>query len=193
MKKIIVSQMMPPMGDPLAAMGATPPVAPTSGPGMAGGNADKVIRVPLSNLGLILADAQIEKKLMEDFENNELELANEVWVMYGGKEDGGVNQARVGKRSDEVEVDDEEIKTTEKSRWERLPDGQNLDDLEIELSDFANAIKFLSYGFAKNKAKEQPAAGGGMPGMASRKLENMVKIARNLDKMGLYRIADRIM
>lgn len=186
--------MMPPMGDPMAGLGAPPPVAPTAGPGMAGGNADKVIRVPLSNLGLILADAQIEKKLMEDFEDNELDLANEIWMMYGGKEDGGVNPGRLGKRTDDQEVGDEEIKETEKSRWERLPSGKNLDDLEIELSDFANAIKFLSYGFAKNKAKEQPAAGGGgMPGMASRKLENMVKIARNLDKMGLYRIADRIM
>lgn len=193
MKKTILSQMMPPMGDPLAGMGMAPPVAPAAGPGMAGGNADKVIRVPLANLGLILADAQIEKKLMEDFEDNELDLANEVWEMYGGNEDGSVNKGHAGKRKDDNEVGDEEIKATEKSRWERLPEGQNLDDLEIELSDFANAIKFLSFGFAKNKAKEQPAPGGGMPGMASRKLENMVKFARKLDQMGLYRIADRFM
>lgn len=193
MKKTILSQMMPPMGDPLAGMGMAPPVAPAAGPGMAGGNADKVIRVPLANLGLILADAQIEKKLMEDFEDNELDLANEVWEMYGGNEDGSVNKGRVGKRKDDNEVGDEEIKATEKNRWERLPEGQNLDDLEIELSDFANAIKFLSFGFAKNKAKEQPAPGGGMPGMASRKLENMVKFARKLDQMGLYRMADRFM
>jgi len=186
--------MMPPMGDPLAGLGAPPPVAPTAGPGMAGGNAEKVIRVPLSNLGLILADSQIEKKLMEDFEDNELDLANEIWIMYGGTEDGGVNKGRLGKRKDDQEVDDEEIKNTNKSKWERLPEGQNLDDLEIELSDFANAIKYLSFGFAKNKAKEQPAAGGGgMPGMASRKLENMVKLGQNLDKMGLYRMADRLL
>jgi hypothetical protein len=37
---------------------------------MAGGNAEKIIRIPLSNLGLILADVEIEKKLMEDFEDN---------------------------------------------------------------------------------------------------------------------------
>ena len=185
--------MMPPMGDPLAGMGAPPPVAPTAGPGMAGGNAEKIIRVPLSNLGLILADAEIEKKLMEDLEDNELDLANEVWMMYGGNEDGSVNKSRVGKRKDDKEVDDVEIKNTNKTRWERLPLGQNLDDLGIELSDFANAIKFLSFGFSKNKAKEQPVAGGGMPGMASRKLDNMVKLGGNLDKMGLYRIADRLM
>ena len=193
MKRKILSQMMPPMGDPLAALGGIPPVSPMAGPGMAGGNAEKVIRIPLDNLGLILADAQIEKKLMEDFENNELELANEIWMMYGGTENGGVRESRTGKRKDDQQVDDEEIKNTEKSRWERLPEGQNLDDLEIELSDFANAIKYLSFGFAKNKAKEQPAPGGGMPGMASRKLENMVKYARNLDQIGFYRIADRIM
>ncbi len=192
MKKTIVSQMMP-MADPLAAMGSPAPVAPTAGPGMGGGNDEIIIRIPLSNLGLILADAQIEKKLMEDFEDNELDLANEVWIMYGGKENGGVIQSRVGKRSEDKEADDIEIKNTDKSRWERLPEGQNLDDLEIELSDFANAIKYLSFGFSKNKAKEQPAPGGGMPGMASRKLENMVKLARNLDFMGLYRIADRLM
>ena len=114
--------------------------------------------------------------------------------MYGGTEDGGVNKGRLGKRKDDQEVDDEEIKNTNKSKWERLPEGQNLDDLEIELSDFANAIKYLSFGFSKNKAKEQPAAGGGgMPGMASRKLENMVKLGQNLDKMGLYRMADRLL
>ena len=192
MKKTILSQMMP-MGDPMAGMGAPPPVAPTAGPGMAGGNAEKIIRIPLSNLGLILADAQIEKKLMEDFEDNELDLANEIWIQYGGKENGGVVSSRIGKRIDGQEVDDAEIERTEKSRWERLPDGKSLDDIDVELSDFANAIKYLSFGFSKNKAKEQPAPGGGMPGMASRKLENMVKLARNLDSMGLYRIADRLM
>lgn len=192
MKKTILSQMMP-MGDPMAGLGAPPPVAPTAGPGMAGGNAEKIIRIPLNNLGLILADAQIEKKLMEDFEDNELDLANEIWIQYGGQENGGVVDSRVGKRKDGQEVDDSEIERTEKSRWERLPEGQNLDDIDVELSDFANAIKYLSFGFSKNKAKEQPAPGGGMPGMASRKLENMVKLAHNLDSMGLYRIADRLM
>ena len=44
---------------------------------------------------------------------------------------------------------------------------KNLLDLKISLDDFANAVKFLSFGFAKNKGKEQGAAagGGGMPGM----------------------------
>jgi len=191
MNKTILSQMMP--MDPMVGLGTPPPVAPTAGPGMAGGNAEKIIRIPLANLGLILADAQVEKMLMENFEDNELELANEIWVMYGGKENGGVIDSRLGKRKDGQEADDQEIKNTKENRWERLPEGKNLDDLDMELSDFANAIKYLSFGFSKMKAKEQPAAGGGMPGMASRKLENMVKLASNLDKIGFYRIADRIM
>jgi hypothetical protein len=93
------------------------------------------------------------------------------------------------------EATDEEIKNTDKTRWERLPVGQNLLDLEISLDDFANAVKFLSFGFAKNKGKEQGAgaAPGGMPGMASRKLDNMVKLAQNLDLFGMYSVADRIL
>ena len=70
-----------------------------------------------------------------------------------------------------------------------------LEDLEITLDDLANAVKFITFGLAKNKGKEQGAAGGGggMPGLASRKLDIMVKIARNLDLIGLFSVADRIM
>lgn len=182
--------------DPMAGMGMGMPAAPMAMPGAAAAPpAPKQIKIPLSNLGLILADAGIELKLMEQLEDDERELANKIWIQYGGKENGDVEEGRVGKRKDDVEASDEEIKATDKSRWERLPEGQNLQDLEITLDDFANAVKFLSFGFAKNKSKEQGAApgGGGMPGMASRKLDNMVKLALNLDLLGLYNIADRIM
>jgi hypothetical protein len=106
-----------------------------------------------------------------------------------------VDEEKRGKRNDTEEATDEEIKNTDKTRWERLPVGQNLLDLEITLDDFANAVKFLSFGFAKNKSKEQAggAAGGGMPGMASRKLDIMVKLAQNLDLFGMYSVADRIL
>jgi hypothetical protein len=187
---------MPPPADPMAGMGM--PAAPMAmpGPAPAPNSAQKVIRVPLSNLGLILADAEIEKKLLEQLEDNEQGIANDIWMKYGGQEDGGVDSEKRGKRKDDVEATDEEIKATDKTRWERLPDGQNLLDLEITLDDFANAVKFLSFGFAKNKGKEQggaAGAGGGMPGMASRKLENMVKLAHNLDLFGMYNVADRIL
>jgi hypothetical protein len=192
MKYIKISQM--PM-DPLAgmAMPAAPmamPVAPA-----APASDQKQILVPLSNLGLILADAEIEKKLLEQLEDNEQGIANDIWIQYGGAEDGGVDKEKRGKRKETEETTDEEIKRTNKTRWERLPEGQNLLDLEITLDDFANAVKFLSFGFAKNKGKEQGAgaAGGGMPGMASRKLENMVKLAHNFDLLGMYSVADRIL
>jgi hypothetical protein len=193
--KFVKLAQMPPM-DPMAGMGLGMPAAPMAMPAPAAPPSDqKQIKIPLANLGLILADAGIEKKLLEQLEDNEQGIANDVWMQYGGEEDGGVDESKRGKRKDTEEVTDEEIKATDKTRWERLPEGQNLLDLEISLDDFANAVKFLSFGFAKNKGKEQGggAAPGGMPGMASRKLENMVKLAQNLDLLGMYSVADRIL
>ena len=184
---------MPPM-DPMAAMAmpAAPMAMPAPAPPASG---QKNITVPLANLGLILADSEIEKRLLEQLEDDEQGIANDVWIQYGGTEDGGVDVEKRGKRTDSVEVTEEEVKATDKTRWERLPEGQNLNDLEISLDDMANAVKFLSFGFAKNKGKEQGggAPGGGMPGMASRKLDNMVKLAQNLDLLGMYSVADRIL
>ena len=174
------------MGMPAAPMAMPAPTAPASG--------QKNITVPLANLGLILADSEIEKRLLEQLEDNEQGIANEVWIQYGGEEDGGVDQSKRGKRKETEEATEDEIKATNKTRWERLPEGQNLLDLEITLDDMANAVKFLSFGFAKNKGKEQGgAAGGGMPAMASRKLDNMVKLAQNLYLLGMYSVADRIL
>jgi len=195
MKYVKIAQM--PMMDPMAGMGMGMPAAPMAMPGAPAEppSGQKQIKVPLANLGLILADAEIEKKLLEQLEDNEQDIANGVWIQYGGEEDGGVDAGKRGKRTDSEEASDEEIKATDKTRWERLPQGQNLNDLEITLDDFANAIKFLSFGFAKNKGKEQGggAAGGGMPGLASRKLEVMVKLAHNFDLLGMYSVADRIL
>jgi hypothetical protein len=191
MKYVKLAQMPPMdpmmgMGMPAAPMAMPAPAAPASG--------QKNITVPLANLGLILADSEIEKRLLEQLEDNEQGIANEVWIQYGGEEDGGVDQSKRGKRKETEEATEDEIKATNKTRWERLPEGQNLLDLEITLDDMANAVKFLSFGFAKNKGKEQGgAAGGGMPGMASRKLDNMVKLAHNLDLLGMYSVADRIL
>ena len=201
MKYVKIAQMPPmdPMAgiDPMAGMGMGMPAAPMAMPGAPAEapSGQKQIKIPLANLGLILADAEIEKKLLEQLEDNEQDIANGVWMQYGGEEDGGVDTEKRGERKDSEEASDEEIKATDKTRWKRLPQGQNLNDLEITLDDFANAVKFLSFGFAKNKGKEQGAgaAGGGMPGMASRKLENMVKLAHNFDLLGMYSVADRIL
>ena len=191
----------PPPLPPPPPMGGLPPLPPMPGlPGMppppgapTPSSNQKAIKEPLSNLGLILADAEIEKMLMEEMQFNEREIANKIWKMYGGNDEGGVEDGHVGKRKEGVEITDEEINDTKETRWERLPLGQDLLDLEIELEDMANAVKYLSFGFSKNKSKEQ---GGGAPGgmpMASLKLENMVKLARNLDFYGLYSVADRIL
>ena len=203
MKYVKLAQVPPPpppapdlLGGAGLPGGMGMPAAPAAMPG--GGATDssqKQIRIPLANLGLILADAEIEKKLMEQLEDNENGIANDIWLKYGGEEDGNVDVDKRGKRTDSEEASDEEIKATDKTRWERLPDGQNLLDLEITLDDVANAVKFLSFGFAKNKAGAAGAAagGGGMPGMASRKLENMVKLGQNLDLLGMFSVADRLM
>lgn len=179
--------------DPMMGMGM--PAAPMAMPAAPPASSQKQIKIPLSNLGLILADAGIELKIMEQLEDGGQDIANKIWLQYGGEEDGNVDEEKRGKRNDTEEATDEEIKNTDKTRWERLPVGQNLLDLEITLDDFANAVKFLSFGFAKNKSKEQAggAAGGGMPGMASRKLDIMVKLAQNLDLFGMYSVADRIL
>lgn len=193
MKYVKLAQMAAPM-DPMAgmAMPAMPMAMPAPAPPA---SSQKNILVPLANLGLILADSEIEKRLLEQLEDNEQGIANKIWVQYGGTEDGGVDEEKRGKRNESEEATPEEVKATDKTRWERLPEGQNLNDLEISLDDMANAVKFLSFGFAKNKGKEQGGgvAGGGMPGMASRKLDNMVKLAQNLDLLGMYSVADRIL
>jgi hypothetical protein len=182
----------PGLGAPMPPMPPMPGMPGMPAPGGGSNSNQKAIREPISNLGLVLADAEVEKMLMEDMQFNERDIANKIWKMYGGDEEGGVFEGHVGKRTDDKEITDEEITATKNKRWERLPLGKDLLDLEIELDDVANAVKFLSFGFAKNKGKEQ---GGGAPGMpmASIKLENMVKLAHNLDVYGLYNVADRVM
>ena len=77
-------------------------------------------------------------------------------------------------------------------------EGENLLDLEITLDDFANAVKFLSFGFAKNKGKEQGAgpAGGGeaaeektefdvvLKDVGAKKI-NVIKVVREVTDLGL--------
>lgn len=184
------------LGSDLGIGGAPPPMptAPTAMPGPT----EKLIKQPLTNLGLILADAKIEKMLMEYLGSNEIEIANEVWEMYGGNEDGSVDEAKIGKRLEDKEASDDEIEDTKNTRWQRLPQNETLITLNppVTLDKVHNAVKYLSFGFAKNKSKEQGAGGpggGGMPGIASHNYRNMVKIAKILDDLGYYNITDRLM
>ena len=84
MKYVKIAQM-PPM-DPMAAMdpmaGMGMPAAPMAMPGAPAEppSGQKQIKVPLANLGLILADAGIEKKLLEQLEDNEQDIAHGVWI-----------------------------------------------------------------------------------------------------------------
>jgi hypothetical protein len=188
-----------PMGmlGPDLGMGGAPspmPTAPTAMPGPT----EKLIKQPLTNLGLILADAKIEQMLMEYLGSNEIEIANEVWEMYGGNEDGSVDEAKTGKRLEDKEASDDEIEDTKNTRWQRLPQNETLITLNppVTLDKVHNAVKYLSFGFAKNKSKEQGAGGpggGGMPGLASHNYRNMLKIAKILDDLGYYNITDRLM
>ncbi len=188
-----------PMGmlGPDLGMGGAPPPMPTAPTAMPGPT-EKIIKQPLTNLGLILADAKIEQMLMEYLGSDELEIANEVWEMYGGNEDGSVDEAKSGKRLEDKEASDDEIDNTKNTRWQRLPQNKTLLSLNppVTLDKMHNAIKYLSFGFAKNKSKEQGAGGpggGGMPGIASHNYRNMVKIAKILDDLGYYNITDRLM
>jgi len=133
---------MPPM-PPMPGLPGMPPPPGAAPPS----SNQKAIKEPLSNLGLILADAEIEKMLMEEMQFNEREIANKIWKMYGGDDEGGIEDGHVGKRKEGIEITDDEINNTEETRWERLPLGQDLLDLEIELEDMGYAVKYLSFGF----------------------------------------------
>lgn len=166
------------MGMGAAPMGLPAPGAPAGAPGVP----SKLSLYPLENSGMILMDAEIEKRLKEQFastENinttSEEEIANEIWIEYGGNKLGGVDKEKVGKRLPDVEVDENEIKNTRDSKWKRLPFGKNLDDLGITLDDIRDMVISLSQGIAAAKKKEAP--GGGAP-MASLKLDNLIKLAK---------------
>lgn len=178
----------PPMGaPPMGAGGPAPVTAPKSS------------LYPLESSGMILMDAEVEKRLKEQFAStqhinttSEQEIANEIWKEYGGNDLGGVDQDKRGKRIRDKEVDQNEIKRTRDRKWERLPLGKNLDDLGITLEDINEMVTALSQGIAALKKKEAPGGGGGGMGMASLKYQSFVKIAKKLDKYGFYELADKL-
>lgn len=181
-------------------IGAPPMVAPPiGGVGPGSPTAPKFSLYPLESSGMILMDAEVEKRLKEQFASthhinttSEQEIANEIWKEYGGNDLGGVDQEKVGKRIRDKEVDLDEIKRTRDTKWERLPLGKNLDDLGITLQDITEMIIALSQGFAALKKKEAPGGAGGGMGMASLKYKSFIKIAKKLDKYGFYELADKL-
>ena len=165
-----------PMGG--APMGAAPATGPISTP--------KASLYPLENSGMILLDAEIEKRLKEQFastENlgttSEEEIANEIWIEYGGNKFGGVDRTKVGKRMPDKEVDDAEVKRTRDKKWERLPLGKNLDDLGITLDDIRDMVISFSQGIAA-AAKKGAGGPGGAPALASLKNNQLIKLAQDI-------------
>ena len=205
-----------PAPDPTAGAGAAPPMdmglggmppmpgAPAPAGGAAGGSTDTTtaqgVPYPLDNLGMILKDAELQKKLSEILSSSsnvgttsEEEIANVIFQMYGGNKLGGIDEWKKGERLPDKQADDKEIEATRQERWKRLPAGKTLDTLEIPitLDNIIQAVKAISFGISKAKSKEAPAGGGGA--MASQHYKNMVRISTLLDELGFYRLADRVM
>lgn len=202
-----------PAPDPMAGvappmdmgMGAMPPMPGMPAPaGGATGQTDNTtaqgVPYPLENLGMILKDAELQKKLSEILSSSsnvgttsEEEIANVIFQMYGGNKLSGIDSWKKGERLPDKEVDAKEIEATRKTRWKRLPAGKTLDTLEIPvtLDNIMQAVKAISFGISKAKSKEAPAGGGGA--MASQHYKNMVRISTLLDELGFYRLSDRVM
>jgi hypothetical protein len=182
----------PPM-DPMAMGMGGPPAMPMAAPG-APATSREEIGSPLDSLGKILYDVDITTLLLSRIGDTADDTSLYVWLMYGGDEHGGSEKDRVGKRTKKKDVTKEQEKAeqdrTEDSRWERLPAGEKITDI-TSLKEMVQEVQGIASSAVKNELKAQGApAGGGMP-MAVRH-NNMVKIARKLDKIGFYRSADTI-
>ena len=170
-----------------------PPAMPMAAPG-APATSREEIGSPLDSLGKILYDVDITTLLLSRIGDTADDTSLYVWLMYGGDEHGGSEKDRVGKRTKKKDVTKEQEKAeqdrTEDSRWERLPAGEKITDI-TSLKEMVQEVQGIASSAVKNELKAQGApAGGGMP-MAVRH-NNMVKIARKLDKIGFYRSADTI-
>jgi len=177
---------MPPMGGPPTAPMAAPGAAPAA-------TTREEIGSPLRELGQILYDVDIETLLSQKIGSETSEVAQDIWVMYGGNIIGGIEEEKTGKRIDKKDVSPEneesEQEKTEDSRWERLPEGQNISDI-TSLDELEATVQGIAADLAAKKKKEQAGggAGGGMP-MASIKLQ-LIKLADRYDLAGRYSFAD---
>jgi hypothetical protein len=188
--------MMGAMGgmDPMMGGMGGPPTLPTAMPGATGVNREE-IGSPLDKLGKILYDVDINSLLLTQLGDDVEDTALSVWTLYGGDDKGvGVVEGRTGKRIERKNVSKEdeesEQKRTDDKRWERLPAGMSIDDI-TSLDKMVNQIRGIASSAVKNELKAQgAAAGGGMP-MAHRN-RDIVKIARKLDLIGFYHLADTL-
>ena len=179
--------------DPMMGGMGGPPTLPTAMPGATGVTREE-IGSPLDKLGKILYDVDINSLLLTQLGDDVEDTALSVWSLYGGDEQGvDVVVGRTGKRIKRKDVSKEEEseqERTEEKRWERLPAGMSIADI-TSLDKMVNQIRGIASSAVKNELKAQgAAAGGGMP-MAHRN-RDIVKIARKLDLIGFYRLADTL-
>lgn len=174
------------MGMGMPPMPGAPPAVPTSNSPF---STTTPILYPLDNIGAVLSDAPIGLLIKNNLTKTDSVIANNIWEMYGGDKFGGVNANFQGKRKLGEEVDESELERTENRRWERLPEGKRISDI-TSLDELVLAVRNFSLGITKQEAASEK--GGGGMGLASRKLDDMIKLAKNLDAIGEYRLADKI-
>jgi hypothetical protein len=149
------------------------------------------IGAPLDTVFKILYDADIMDKVQGSGKNSD-ELALEIWEMYGGTPTGGVDPEKIGHRSDKQNVNPEseqnEEEATDKTRWRRLPMGDNLGDITT-LHELKESIEGISSGLKKPKNPGGPGGPGGAPPMAS-VIKTIVRLASEYDAHGKIAQAD---
>ena len=193
------------MGAMMGGMGA-PPAAPMAAPIA---QANEPILAPLENLGAILKDINITKLLSEKLSNTghqdttgEEEIANFIWRSYGGDFKTGLISGRVGQRAkgklisepeeliEVIDYPEFDLEAVE-NRWIRLPEGKTMRDLGITAENVEDMVKSMSLSTSLQSAAAAKAGGGG-GALASISIDKMIKIAHNLDMMGYYDLADKI-
>jgi len=185
---------MPPGGGGLPPLPGLPP-PPGGPPGAPADGPKEKIGSALKSQAEILYDAEVTE-MVKGSSKDANELAQEIWVMYGGNEDGTVDETKVGRRDPNAknvppEAEEKEQHATEKRRWERLPLGQVISDI-TSLQELGEAMEGIVAGTA-SQAKMQaspPAGPGGMPPMPMASLRAWIRIAAALDEVGQYEFAD---
>lgn len=180
-----IGGMPPPMGMPGMP---PPPSTPPPGP-------RQELIGPLDSVSKILYDYDIGTAVDGNAARDAEELALEIWKAYGGTEIGDGIDSKIGNRTTESiktepEKQEAERKSTEDSRWQRLPRGKTIEDI-TSLDELSQILSGLVLGAVKSKA---PAAAppGGMPPPMANTVALMRKYASLADVNGLYDIADEI-
>lgn len=176
----------PPMGpDPMGGMGGPPMGGPPGAPGAPGEAEKPSIAGPLSSIGEILYDFDIEKFIAMHPAKTQEELAEDVWEAYGGNSDDTVDADKVGERSEKdsqrpPEEVTKEVENTEETKWKRLPIGKTIADI-TSVAEIKSLMNSLIFGTIKMFKTPAAPPGGGMPPLAATK-NDMTKLAADIKK-----------